>query len=1345
MSANEGIRNSVRSSLCGVAFPTTRALWLNSISCSLFQRFLAYFNRLPSNLNLIDRSIDDACRQVMPYMVLLSALGQIQFTSPDLEEPTSRKWEARGTMCPCQSASTVNPQLFSALDLQYPTTPKELQEVETLLLQRLEMLLGLLIDAFGNPKLGVYSRTLVFDTPQEISQESTLLVTTDSSNEKRKTQIVERPGILDDMAQLGSKPVSTVVSGLDPAAGGLDLLSPSPGTDWETTGRSFFDKRHYSQAIICFEKANLLVERDIATAYESRKQATLLQVAPTFDQSACCAAFTKAAADFLGCATLTQDKQQMACYLHAAECHLQAEDWIAAAQAYSAANDFDMAARVFLREGSIDEAVKVVKKHRDDMRKKITEEIFGIARLEYFRTNQLEKASELFDGVDEQLEYMENYGFTIALIPVLEHHKCYDQARKTIEQALRGLWKLLPFGFSGTKRQTPAIDLFINQLSGSKMLKSEESRELKAFQALRANDLDSLLALAQSSEKTALDSGRETLSSSTLPLLCFSHSSRLLVPRRNSTIPEFIQKAKIALSYIGHLLQFARSLDVSSPNTQKLLAFEPMESTELGEGKSHSAEFWIYSTSLMFDSAQKILGDTVVPVSSALGLTSLAITELDTRRLASTALYDAARSEVRTMHNSANLGWYLYPCLDFAIFGRCNRSECGRQEVNSRDLPNERRQELFNQRTRGLIIQIQIVHGYQVHSYQNEYERRDFRRIWACRLYENLMPHFPPLGNVVCVDPKRIPELAGSTYTISAWCKDALNDLDPGFGPPNRFLSDVLAYLDISFRINRQDYIVKLHSRKLVRPRDDLMIERLGPVPGKYSIVHDFINLYARRSPDVISRAIRAVYHIVFKSLAIEANVLVNLLEFVGREIIVQWRMYQSGDDDVFDKLMVPRSWAYDLVKHAPLPIQQGISLGDYLAILYKVLELLRSHDTGSSPFYGFSGPPGLLVRGVLIMRVCRLIVLVVYNTSVPPLAKEDICRTIARSLNVSGDIHHFLCAKFLRVDSWHELWNAVRCSPLNRGADELVYLFRYREGQNPPTIGLVRPLAYKNINPELARLLSLVEPDATPNPQTEPSVPQTQNHLYTDAGSATIKLTQTTAANGADASESPNLIKSEGNFPSASQIEPKRSLTISEIKSGTKILLCYKRYRIKKSVKKIWACYLRYRLRDESPMTETEKEIRKLHEEYKNDVESIDCPLLCIKAFQTHERILLGLMPHILVYLRGLETVNQEQKQVTVQRLPTATYAELDNIRIRMDVCLASAKKIQLLMLRIAPGSRALHHIDTLREEVKQVDLLRSEIRHTFGEDAIPKFLEEHYTLGISVILPTSGNININ
>lgn len=51
-------------------------------------------------------------------------------------------------------------------------------------------------------------------------------------------------------------------------------------------------------------------------------------------------------------------------------------------------------------------------------------------------------------------------------------------------------------------------------------------------------------------------------------------------------------------------------------------------------------------------------------------------------------------------------------------------------------------------------------------------------------------------------------------------------------------------------------------------------------------------------------------------------------------------------------------------------------------------------------------------------------------------------------------------------------------------------------------------------------------------------------------------------------------------------------------------------------------------------------------------------------------------------------------------------------------------------------PGSSALHKIDSLREQVKKADEIRSGIIQAFGEDAIPADLEQHYSLGIQAIL---------
>lgn len=94
---------------------------------------------------------------------------------------------------------------------------------------------------------------------------------------------------------------------------------------------------------------------------------------------------------------------------------------------------------------------------------------------------------------------------------------------------------------------------------------------------------------------------------------------------------------------------------------------------------------------------------------------------------------------------------------------------------------------------------------------------------------------------------------------ISAWCEDALHYLDPRYGDPDKFLSDVLAYLDVAFRVHPEAFATygpKLHSRRLVKWREDLLLNLNG---RRQSIVHDFINFYIRKFDDVIQRVIRAL------------------------------------------------------------------------------------------------------------------------------------------------------------------------------------------------------------------------------------------------------------------------------------------------------------------------------------------------------------------------------------------------------------------------------------------------------------------------------------------------------
>ncbi|CAE7234107.1 unnamed protein product [Rhizoctonia solani] len=271
------------------------------------------------------------------------------------------------------------------------------------------------------------------------------------------------------------------------------LSVSSSESEWEDQGRILFERELYLQAMLCFQRAGLNLERDIAAAYEARKQARLLQATKPSDRETR-AAFRHAAEKFLHCSKIATSKQQTSCYLRAADCFVQAEEWKPAAQTFIMARDFGLAARCFRNGGYFDEAVETVQTHPEDIQRNVAEEIIKVARLEYLRTAQYEQAEELFDDVDEQLEYMEDCGLESGRIEVLEQHQRHEEAaeaaaeaafnkgdliegirllqtsndpeshRQVVEKALGGLWVLFPFKHQVDSTKHAAADALIQSM-----------------------------------------------------------------------------------------------------------------------------------------------------------------------------------------------------------------------------------------------------------------------------------------------------------------------------------------------------------------------------------------------------------------------------------------------------------------------------------------------------------------------------------------------------------------------------------------------------------------------------------------------------------------------------------------------------------------------------------------------------------------------------------------------------------------------------------------------------------------------------------------------------------------
>ncbi|CAE6535633.1 unnamed protein product [Rhizoctonia solani] len=1153
------------------------------------------------------------------------------------------------------------------------------------------------------------------------------------------------------------------------------LSVSSSEADWAKSGRLLFNKGLYPQAMFCFEKAGLLVERDISGAYQARKDARLLLV-KSADRQRRRSAFKNAANDFLGCAFLSRGRQQISCYLRAAECYIQAEEWKLAAESYLSAENFDLSARNFRRAGCFDEAVQVVKQYRHRLKNQnLVEEILGIARLEFLRKSEYQKASELFEDLEEQLEYMEDFGFDAARIHVLQLHERFADAaavafqeRNTLEgvrllllsseddhklqagkHAIQGLWNLLPFGAQVTPSNEKTVGGLLRQLStiDPKFISENEQRALDLFRVIHAKNLDRILALSRSSA---------LLARAAEALLGFAHCSKFLTTLQQASLDDFNTKSILALSYYNGLIQLFRTINSSAKESQRLLGFEPVATNtastpESGSDNDHSAtnEFWIYSSSCLFEPAKSLSG-SLEPTSLALGLTATTIPEASLQRLVVDTITKRLNDEVRTMNGATTSLYALRPCLEFGVFGKCNQPRCGRQEVSSIRIADQDRQKYFNLRVRAHVLQALIIQAFHPQNPEDERQRRTNTRIWMQKIHETLFPHFPPLGNVLCADPVLVPELDRAATVLSRWCEHRLYELNPtNRATRSFFLSEVLLALQLGYRVQRTifgGYVPKLHACDLVR--SELMTL---PPHSNRSIVHDLIDYYGEQNEYALHGALVAIRHIISHSLSIEVNVLIHLLESIGRDIIIHGRAHSLYPIDAaapnrsqawadmrekaLDGLLIPRSWALDIVQKPAKQVQNGWEVLPFLDVLYDVLRLLKFED--DSAFYLFNGRMGIMFRGIMSLRVCRLLYLIGENLAYLPQHKNKIRISIANAFAPAAraSIHNQLC---------------------DRGADELVRLFFRHSKLRPRRLTNVRIIAYEKIKPELERALSFVSLSAPRGPALNPEAkPFVLNQRGQDETvSADIQdfgeykgeeeLTE------GERDDAPGdifggLVPAQLAFKIPAPTKTERKFTADERKAGLRILSLYRKYLFRKHIRQrhavrvIWAYYARYRRRTHVVSGSNEDLIRRLHLDYRRTVDDIACPKLLDKLHRHHAMILQGPMPHVLVLLRGLEQVTQVQKSAVKKRLQKVQHEELEKVQSRMTVCTSLAKRFKKLVPLIQPDSKALRSLPALREKVTEVDAMRRDIIEAFGEGCVSANLDIHYSLGVKAILVTS------
>ncbi|KAK0440837.1 hypothetical protein EV421DRAFT_1905200 [Armillaria borealis] len=186
-------------------------------------------------------------------------------------------------------------------------------------------------------------------------------------------------------------------------------------------GRELFYRKQFSHAKHCYIRANLPILASIAGAYDLRAKARKAVGTSRPKVLERCSCFTEAAISFSECADITSNSKDSLTYFRiSGECFEQADQKYQAAQMFFRAQEYTHTAELYRDLGNFDEAVAIVKDHEDEMSLKVVENVIKLARLTYLSNRQMKEAHQLFDSLEEELEYLEERALDIALADLLE-------------------------------------------------------------------------------------------------------------------------------------------------------------------------------------------------------------------------------------------------------------------------------------------------------------------------------------------------------------------------------------------------------------------------------------------------------------------------------------------------------------------------------------------------------------------------------------------------------------------------------------------------------------------------------------------------------------------------------------------------------------------------------------------------------------------------------------------------------------------------------------------------------------------------------------------------------------
>ncbi|RDX51441.1 hypothetical protein OH76DRAFT_1481370 [Lentinus brumalis] len=783
------------------------------------------------------------------------------------------------------------------------------------------------------------------------------------------------------------------------------LAKSSSNEERARAARNLLRRRQYSEAMHGFERAGLQHEQRVALAYLLRNQARATPVNPQVGISQA-AAFVKAAKAFKTAAQEAEDdREQRTYYRIAAECYTRGGDDRRAGAAYRAAKEYTLATQHFRKAGCFDEAVEVVRSHRDEVLPAVREHILDVSKLQYVRENHIEKAKELFDHDHEALaEYMDDYASAADcakfhedegnVAKAAEYHinerqwveavKLLSSDRQnrqsTLEAArciLEGLWEHCSLCTPQANWNDPTITdlLGFAEVLDRRGIPLAYRNELSMFKAIFYDDVAELERLG----------GLFTRYEQLAPLvLCLDQVYFRPYELQSSGLTEITTCFRTFLDLARTLQRLSCDPDpCNNREIQRILAFKA--STD----SSHEM-FMVFGPSHLYTRCNA----TTTPGMQQTGR-HLLIPRWELERLVKETLRERLKGHVHEQKEAAHdLGRRLEPCIIFASRRDCPKRDCKQLHVSEGDAIST-----YNALVRIRVIQIMIYHTLYATDIPFEV-LHDQQRVWLRRLYEALYPSHINLGSLHAFSPDSVPEFRQARSILKVWVRDFLNRIHPAHDTPRAvFFVNFMRATGLAMLFDRRAAADNLHripcSVRFKWQRE--LTYQISDHPSPYYVVHDLIKMLRCDGTDALDRGVYLLRHVVESHVHMDINVLCDFMDHLTAAIDIDSMASKNVDWDKYIQIA-------ERLLHA---ISSGTG-ADYL--LFERTDLSASNIN--------------YTRYVYLERVCKNLFLWSFNLG-SIQAKQHVMRifTTVRTQSLSVNTHlRGMTARYMDARDWDAL-----------------------------------------------------------------------------------------------------------------------------------------------------------------------------------------------------------------------------------------------------------------------------------------------------------------------------------